>query len=213
MLQRACVRLCVAAWMVAMCSPTASAHPHAWIDVKTTIILSDAGIVSAVREDWRFDRDYTNVLLSGPKGQRKPLSEFTQTAMHNLARYNYFLELHAGGTRLSLGEASDGDSKITHDSLEMRFTVSLARPADISRSGMTLSVYDPTYYIDFEHVKSHPLSFEGPGAEACGARVIPAHPPAEALSQAKAMDRNAPINRSLGKMFAETVAIRCAPAH
>jgi ABC-type uncharacterized transport system substrate-binding protein len=213
MLQKACVRLCVAAWMVAICLPTASAHPHAWIDVKTTIILSNPGIVSAIREDWSFDRDYTNVLLRGPKGQRKPLTEFTQTAMHNLAPYSYFLELHAGGARLSLGQASDGDSKITNDSLEMHFTVSLARPVDISRSEMTLSVYDPTYYIDFEHVKSHPLSFEGPGADACVARITPAHPPAEALSQAKAMDRNAAINTSLGKMFAETVSIRCALAH
>lgn len=42
------------------------------------------------------------------------------------------------------------------------------------------------------------------------ARITPAHPPADALSQAKAMDRNAAINTSLGKMFAETVSIRCA---
>lgn len=63
MLQKACARLCVAACMVAICLPTASAHPHAWIDVKTTIILSNPGMVSALREDWSFDRDYTNVLL------------------------------------------------------------------------------------------------------------------------------------------------------
>jgi len=213
MLQRACVSLCVAAWMVAICLPEASAHPHAWIDVKTTIILSNAGKVSAVREDWRFDRDYTNVLLRGPKGQRKSLTEFTQSAMHNLAPHSYFLELHAGGARLSLGQARDGDSKITNDSLEMHFTVSLARAVGISKSEMTLSVYDPTYYINFEHVKSLPVSFEGPGAETCVARITPAHPTAEALSQAKAMDRNAAINTSLGKMFAETVSIACPLAH
>ena len=209
MLQKTYIRVWVAAWMFAICLPTASAHPHAWIDVKTTIILSNPGMVSAIREDWSFDRDYTNVLLRGPNGQRKPLKEFTQVAMHHLATYSYFLELHAGETRLSLGQPSDGDSKITNDSLEMHFTVPLANPVDISKSEMNLSVYDPTYYIDFEHVKSHPVSFEGAGAEACVARIAPAHPPAEALSQAKAMDRNAPINKSLGKMFAETVSIHC----
>ncbi|MGO9851367.1 MAG: DUF1007 family protein [Steroidobacteraceae bacterium] len=213
MLRKACARLCVAAWMVAICLPTASAHPHAWIDVRTTIILSNPRTVGAIREDWSFDRDYTNFLLRDPKGQRKPLTEFTQTAMHNLAPYGYFLELRAGGARLSLEQATDGNSKISNDSLDMDFTVSLARPVDISRSEMTLSVYDPTYYIDFEHVKSHPITFEGPGAEACVAHITPAHPPPEALSQAKAMDRNASINRSLGKMFAETVSIRCAMAH
>lgn len=213
MLQKPRARSCVAAAIVASCVPTASAHPHAWIDVKTTIILSNAGTVSAIHEDWRFDRDYTNVLLRDAKGQRKTLTEFTQTAMHNLAAYGYFLELHADGARLSVRQAGDGESKISQDLLDMHFTVSLARPVDISRSEMTLSVYDPTYYIDFEHVRSHPISFEGPGAEACFARVTPAHPPAEALSQAKAMDRNAPINRSLGRMFAEKVSIRCAMTH
>lgn len=212
MLQKACARLCVAAWIVAICLPTASAHPHAWIDVKTTIILSSASTVSAIREEWSFDPDYTSYQLRDSKGQPKPLAEFTQSSMQHLAPYGYFVELHADGTRISLGLVTDAESQVRNGSLLMHFTVALATPVDIAKSQMTLSVYDPTYYIQFAHVKDHPISFEGPGAEACVARITPAHPPAEAMSQAKAMDRNAPINTSLGIMFAETVSIRCAKA-
>jgi ABC-type uncharacterized transport system substrate-binding protein len=203
------VRLLVTAFTMAIVPPPAGAHPHAWIDVKTTVILSRESSVTAIREEWNFDPSYTKYLLQDTKGTWKPLKEFTETAMHNLAQYGYFMELHAGGARLVLGQPVEAESKLSNGSLVMRFTVPLANSADIAKSEMVFSVYDPTYWIEFAHVKDHPISFEGPGAETCSARIKQAKPSAQALSQAQAMDRNAPVNRSLGKMFAEAVSIHC----
>ena len=203
------VCLVVGASTALMTAPPADAHPHAWIDVTTTVILSGPSRVRAIREEWKFDRDYTKALLQDAKGNWKPLREFTETSMRNLAAYGYFVELHAGDSPIALGDAVDADSTLSNDSLVMRFTVPLATPVDIAQSDMTLSVYDPTYYIEFSHVKDHPISFEGAGAEACSDRIKQAKPSVEALRQAQAMDRNAPVNRALGKMFAETVSIHC----
>jgi ABC-type uncharacterized transport system substrate-binding protein len=203
------VRLLVAALTTTIVPPTAGAHPHAWINVKTTVILSHESTVRAIREEWSFDRTYTKDLLRDTKGTLKPLKEFTETAMHNLGRYGYFMEVHAGGARLAFGQAVDAESQLSNGSLVMRFTVPLVDSADIAESEIALSVYDPTYYIEFAHVKDHPISFEGPGAEACSALIKQAKPSAQALSQAQAMDRNAPVDRSLGKMFAEAVTIHC----
>jgi ABC-type uncharacterized transport system substrate-binding protein len=203
------VRLLVTAFATAILPQSAGAHPHAWIEVRTTVILSRESTVTAIREEWSFDRIYTKDLLQDTRGAWKPLKQFTETAMHNLAQYGYFMELHEGGARLVLGQPVEAESKLDNGSLVMRFTVPLANPADVARSEMAFSVYDPTYYIEFAHVKDHPISFQGPGAEACTARIKQAEPSAQALSQAQAMDRNAPVNTSLGKLFAEAVLIHC----
>jgi len=209
MLQKGYICLRIATWMIVIGSQAASAHPHAWIDVRTTLILSNASTVRAIREEWSFDRDYTNYVLHDSKGRVTSLPEFTRSAMQHLAPYGYFIELRGGGTRLSLGQVTGAESSISNGSLLMHFTVALARPVNLSTSSMTFSVYDPTYYIAFAHVKDHPVSFEGADAAACSARIQSATPSPQALSQAQAMDRNAPINASLGRMFAETVSVRC----
>jgi ABC-type uncharacterized transport system substrate-binding protein len=209
MLRKVCVSLRLATWIIVIGSQAASAHPHAWIDVRTTLILSGASTVSAIREEWTFDRDYTKYVLHDSQGQETPLPQFTRSAMQRLASYGYFMELRAGGTRLSLGQATGAASRISNGSLLMHFTVALARPINLSTSPIIFSVYDPTYYIAFAHVKDHSISFEGTDVAACSARIKSATPSAQALSQAQAMDRNAPINTSLGKMFAETVSVHC----
>jgi ABC-type uncharacterized transport system substrate-binding protein len=209
MLYRVVARLLIPAMTVGIAPSPADAHPHAWIDVRTTVILSEHATVSAIREEWRFDKLYTNYLLKDDKGQWKPLEEFTVTSMHHLKPYGYFMEMHANGARLTLGETSQAQSQLSGDSLVMHFTVSVATPVDISKAQMTFSVYDPTYYIAFAHVKDHPIAFEGPDATACSAHIKQATPSIEVLRQAQAMDRNATVNNSLGKMFAETVAIHC----
>jgi len=195
--------------MMAIVSAPVSAHPHAWIDVKTTLILTGRATVTAVREQWSFDASYSNTLLKDGNGKWKPLKPFVQTAMRNLAPYGYFMELHARGARLAIGRAGGAEGEVRNGSLIMRFTVSLSKPIDISHSDLSFSVYDPSYFIAFEHVKDHPIAFEGPGVDACTARIRQAKPSFEALSQAQAMDRNAPVNPELGRLFAETVLIHC----
>jgi len=203
-------RLSVAALVLGSFTSVASAHPHAWIDVKTTVILSAPSTVSAIREEWTFDKVYTSTLLKDASGKWKPLKEFVQTAMRHLEPYGYFVELHARGVRLAVRAPLDAEGEVRNDTLILRFTAPMALPLDISQSGLMLAVYDPTYYVDFEHTKNHPPLFEGPGAQGCLAHIKQATPSVQALSQAAAMDRNAPANPTLGRLFAQTVSIRCS---
>jgi len=197
-----------AAVLIAAIPLTAAAHPHAWIDAQTTLLLSAPSTLSAIREEWRFDRDYTAYLLRDSKGELKPLENFTQSSMRNLAAYHYFIDFYAHGAPVTLGAVKAAESSLVNGSLRMRFTIALATPIDISAE-ISLSVYDPTYYIDFQHVQDHEVLFEGPRAEACSYRVQRAQPSAQALRQAQAMDRSAPVNPSLGKLFAEVMYVHC----
>ena len=199
-----------AAFIIGSITSSACAHPHAWIDVRTTVVLSAPATISAIREEWTFDKLYTNTVLTDSSGKSKPLDEFTQSAMRHLGPYHYFLELRSGGGQPAVGEAVDAKGEVRNGSLILRFTAPLAMPLDISKSALTLAVYDPTYYIDFEHVKSHPILFEGPGAQGCVAGIKQATPSIQAQGQAAAMDRGAPANPTLGRLFAQFVSIHCS---
>ncbi len=51
----------------------ARAHPHAWIDLRSTVVLDAAGRVTAIEQQWLFDQFYTVFVtdeLSGAAGTR-----------------------------------------------------------------------------------------------------------------------------------------------
>ena len=44
---------------IAIGSSTAQAHPHVWIDLTGTVVLDDAGRITAIEQQWLFDPLYT----------------------------------------------------------------------------------------------------------------------------------------------------------
>ena len=54
-------------------SPRAHAHPHAWKDVRSTVILADSGQVAAIEQRWLFDELYTASLIEGVADLRAKL--------------------------------------------------------------------------------------------------------------------------------------------
>ena len=43
----------------------ARAHPHAWIDLKTTVLFDDQGRVTGLRQRWVFDEVYSMFAIDG----------------------------------------------------------------------------------------------------------------------------------------------------
>lgn len=74
----------------------AMAHPHAWISVRTTIILNDKNEAVAIREHWLFDKMYSAFAARDldPKGDGKfktdDLQPLAQQNLDNLAAFHYF---------------------------------------------------------------------------------------------------------------------------
>ena len=40
-----------------------AAHPHGWIDLRTEVLVDDAGRVEALRQAWLFDQFYSAFML------------------------------------------------------------------------------------------------------------------------------------------------------
>ena len=191
----------------------ALAHPHAWIDLRSTVVLDADGRVIAIEQEWLFDQFYTVFVteeLSGAAGTRaEALKALARSNLQNLRSYDYFTEVHAGGTKVPLGTVSEFESEMRQGRLWMRFVVPLATPVDPTRRSLAFAVFDPTYYIEILHLQGDVVDFRGAGTGGCFGRIVPPNPTTETVLLAQAMDRNATPDATLGSVFAERVEVTC----
>ena len=196
-------------------SSPARAHPHAWIDLRSTVVLDAAGRVTAIEQHWLFDPFYTVFATEGLPGaaatRADALTRLARSNLQNLRSYDYFTEVRAGGAKVALGTVSEVESELREGQLWMRFVVPLAAPVDPTEQALTFAVFDPTYYIEILHLQGDVVAFRGGGGEAagCSGRIVPPNPTIDAVLLAQAMDRDATPDATLGRVFAEQVEVTC----
>jgi ABC-type uncharacterized transport system substrate-binding protein len=190
----------------------AAAHPHAWIDVESAVILDGKGRIVAIEQQWLFDEFYTLFSLDTlkPTSDTDPLlTELARVNLGNLRDYDYFMEVRAGDGKVTLATVTEFDTALRKGRLWLRFVVPLDRGLNPKKDAVSFSVFDPTYYIEMRHRKNAAIAFRGAGAKTCSGRIIPPAPPTEAIALAAALDRNAQADNNLGALFAERVAVTC----
>ena len=75
---------------------SASAHPHAWVQVRTIVVVNDLGQAVALRQHWQFDKMYsayvTQDLNPGENSHvtQADLQVLAQSNVDNLAEFHYF---------------------------------------------------------------------------------------------------------------------------
>lgn len=192
----------------------ALAHPHAWIDLRTRVVMNDEGHVAALELDWLFDDFYTAFIAEEFAEEGRPASEYlpevANTNLANLAEYHYFTDVRLDGERLPLGEVTRAETGLRDKRLWLRFEVPLVEPVDPESGRLTFAVYDPTYYIEILYLEGEFVAFSGPGVNSCFGRIIPPNPSFEAIARASALDRTQSGGDGLGELFAETVVVECS---
>ena len=191
----------------------ARAHPHAWIDLRSTVVLDDAGRVTAIEQQWSFDPLYTvfatDEITTTTNTQAEALRKLAKVNLENLRTHDYFTEVRVGGLKAALGTVSEFESELREGRLWMRFVVPLREPTDPKRGKIVFAVFDPTYYVEILHLREDVIAFRGGPAGSCHGEIVPPNPKTEAILLARAMDRDATPDTSLGKVFAERVKITC----
>lgn len=190
----------------------ASAHPHAWIDVRSTIVMSTDGMISAIEEEWLFDDLYSSAVLDemadSPK-KRMDVGNFAAEVIKNLEPYGYFMRITADDRPVKLSTVTQFKSEMKGQQLLLSFTAPLAEPVDPVRYTVNLSVYDPTYFIHMAHRPEDPPIIKSVEKYHCQVRVAPPRPSAEDFARAFALDRGASVEDDMGYLFAEKVQIQC----
>jgi ABC-type uncharacterized transport system substrate-binding protein len=199
--------------LLALCGPlrAAGAHPHAWIDVKMTLVLADQGKIAALRQDWSFDQFYSSALIQNLDGSWNSAQQFAETAMRNLEEYRYFTEATRGGAVLAFGTPQESKGDIRAGRLTISFLLPFAQPVDAFATPIELRVFDPTYYVEMANDQDHPVATDGTGAS-CAALVADSSPSPQDRELANRMDADAPADPALGRLFAQTVTVSCQKA-
>lgn len=201
---------------VLLLSWPATAHPHAWIYLKTAVLFNDDGAVTGLRQRWLFDEFYTLYAIEefDKDGDGQPdddqLWQLAVVNLQSLAEYDYFTHIEVDGVQSGYQEVTEFETYMENENLVLVFTVSLLEPVDPRGRQVSYAVYDPTYYIEILHAGDEdPISFEGPAPANCSHRLQYPDPDEEILLFATSLDQTQSAGDGLGAYFAEHVLIQC----
>lgn len=199
--------------LAAAAASPAAAHPHAWIDLRSTVILDGEGRMTAIEQEWLFDEFYTMFVIDGlaesELQEAAVLKELTRGNLENLRDYDYFTEVRADGGRIGFETVEEYESELRGPRLWMRFVVPLQTPIDPASQTLSYSVFDPTFYIEILHLEGDVVAFRGSGSAGCFGEIVPPNPSPETVTLAQALDRDAAADDTLGRVFAERVEVTC----
>ena len=202
------------------CSPAAFAHPHVWVDMQSTIVFTDDGLIKGVDVEWTFDDAYAQMALDGLDVDhdgiysQEELAPLTKENIDSLKDYEYFTVMRANGEQLKIGAVTDAGQIYSSNKLTLHFQVPLATPLDPKKAKFMLKVYDPEFFIDLEYPADDAVNVNGKIPESCKLVVKPVPTDAE-LDQTRTMlstkgtDWKPETDEDFGAMFAQAVSIAC----
>ncbi|MGG4605207.1 DUF1007 family protein [Paenalcaligenes sp. Me131] len=188
-------------------------HPHAWIYVETSFLMSADGYVTAIEQHWNYDNLLTDVLLDDlmreAAGEALDMDKWAQETLNKLEPLNYFLRVQSGETTLALGDILQFSGELLDDELHLRFTVLLKQPMKMAGADMALAVFDPSFYIEILQHPERPPRIQGDSARECELRLQYPEPTTEDFLMAAAIDNGLEVGPQFGALFAETVHVHC----
>ncbi len=207
------IRLTVAALIMALCSP-ALAHPHSFIDMQNEIQSQDAKL-SGFKMRWTMD-EITSADLLYDAGDAPEDAEIWKKlaaeVMANVLGQHYFSELYQNGKPLKF-ENRPSEYRLYRDGnkVTLEFVLPLAHPAALTGGSITLSTFDPTYYVDMAYPDDNSITLPAALKAQCRTRLITPNPSASLKSYALALDKeDSPgEDEDLGQQFAQKVTLEC----
>ncbi|MGJ4956945.1 DUF1007 family protein [Bradyrhizobium sp. HKCCYLRH2015] len=193
----------------------AEAHPHIWVTSTSELVYAADGSVTGVRHAWTFDDMFSSHALLGIEANTKGV--YTREELQSLAQFNievlkehsYFTSLKASG-KLTFEAPIDYFLDYAGDRLTLHFTLPLETP--IKSKSLLLEIVDPSYFIDFQMAKDHPVKLVGApaGCEAWLARPI-GNDRDRKMAQAASEDsfREGGANVSVGLLFENKIMVEC----
>jgi ABC-type uncharacterized transport system substrate-binding protein len=168
--------LLLAATLLAGPPGSASAHPHVWITVTTTV-LYDKGAFTGLEHSWTFDEFYTAMAIEGLDKNndgiysREELAELAKVNIDGLKEFGYFTYAVVEGKDAKLQDPTDYWLEHKDGVLSLHFTVLFQQPIPAKAKGFAYVVQDPAFYIAFLPAKTDPVKLGAGAPKSCKAQV------------------------------------------
>lgn len=211
---------CLPAAALFLCAVPAHAHPHVWIEARSSVVFDDEGRIAAIDHRWTMDEMYTEAAVDGLDTDgdgaysAEELAPLTKENIDSLKEYGYFTSFKAGGEKRAFGEVVEASQAWSEKRLTLSFRLPLQEPVDPRNAPVVYRVYDPGFFIAIEFRGQDALS--AAGAKPADCRIELREPvsdeqtaDAKAMLATKGVDWQAPPEEDFGAMFAQPIAIAC----
>jgi len=198
----------------------AVAHPHVWATVRSEILIGPDNKITGVRHAWTFDEFYTAMAIQGLDADgdgiysKEELDPLAKVNVESLKEFAYFTFVRVTGDDKFLPLDPPEDYSVDYDDpvITLHFTLPLKTPLDPAAKGVTIEVYDPSFFVAFGFAKERAVKIAGP-ADSCTAKLDVPDP--ESAEEAKALSEaffsQLGPGSDFGSQFAQTVMVTCAP--
>jgi ABC-type uncharacterized transport system substrate-binding protein len=166
----------------------AMAHPHVLVDAKSEVVFGEDGLITSVRQIWRFDPAFTAYAIQGldadgdgeySDAELKPLAKVN---VESLKEFDFFTYLTIGDQEIDFRDPEEYWLDYDGVHLTLFYNLPLKAPMAVAPE-TTLEVFDPEYFVAFNFVKDDPVTVSGAPA-GCAAVY---YPPRELDDQTMAM--------------------------
>ena len=134
----------------------ADAHPHVWVQARSTVEL-DAGMhLTGLEQTWTFDPEYSAfaTLNLDTAGDGKPapdkLAALAKTQLASLAEYKYFTHAKVNGKKVTFGAPTGAKLTFADGRLTLTFLLPVAQPPVLKVA--SFDTYDETFFVAFNVV-------------------------------------------------------------
>lgn len=147
----------VLALCLALSAAPAGAHPHVFVDAGFDLIFDDAGRLAAIRTAWVYDEFFSLLVIEDGGHDADRDGEISAAELDGLRGFDMdWPEGFEGDLAVTQGDARaglGGPEAVTVDWREGRLISThlrrLAEPLDPAAGDISVSPFDPTYYIAY----------------------------------------------------------------
>ena len=201
---------------LSIAAPSALAHPHVWITMKSEVVFAPDGSATGVRHHWTFDDMFSVFVTQGVDAKKK--GEFTREELAPLAKVNveslkendFFTYAKANGKDVTFVDPVEYNLEFDPKEtvLTLHFVLPLKTP--LKSKALNFEVFDPSYFVDFALAEKDAVSLDKAPA---GCQIGVAKPQEMTKEMAQKLaeippDGKIPDN-SYGAAFSNKISVKC----
>ncbi len=208
---KAALRMLAAAAFLAAGTLSALSHPHVVVTGKSERVCGKDGTISAVRYAWTFDEFFSEFATQGlDKNKdgvlsRDELAELAKVNVESLKEFEYFTIGKSGPGKLEFGEPTDYWLEFKDKLLTLYFTLPVKGGGQ--KGGMSIDMFDPTYFVAFNLAEQNPVKLIGAPANCSFEVKRPAQ--ISGPAQSESFFNSLSAANQYGSQFANSVIVTC----
>jgi len=194
----------------------ASAHPHVWVTMKSTVVYGPDGAAVGVRHSWAFDDMYSAFATQGLEHKDKDnftadeLQPLAKVNVESLKEYDFFTFAKADNKKAEFTDPTDYhlDFNAKDTVLTLHFLLPFKTP--VKAKTLRLEIFDPEYFVDFALSENAPVVLDHPPAGCQLTLGKPQELTAEMVRKLAEIPPDGKIpSESYGAAFANKIMVRC----